>query len=48
MIQRILALHDFDPSNLRLEVSEDAVVDDLERTVEVQGPVIVQARLKVP
>ena len=34
-IQRILALHGFDPANLRLEVSEDAVVADLERTVEV-------------
>jgi EAL domain-containing protein (putative c-di-GMP-specific phosphodiesterase class I) len=34
-IQRILALHDFDPADLRLEVSEDAVVADLERTVEV-------------
>ena len=34
-IQRILALHGFDPADLRLEVSEDAVVADLERTVEV-------------
>ena len=34
-IERILALHGFDPANLRLEVSEDAVMADLERTVEV-------------
>jgi diguanylate cyclase (GGDEF)-like protein len=34
-VERILAVHDFDPANLRLEVSEDAVVADLERTVEV-------------
>lgn len=34
-IQRILALHGCDPAHLRLEVSEDAVVADLERTVEV-------------
>ena len=36
-IERILARHDFDPGNLRLEVSEDAVVADLERTIEVLG-----------
>ena len=34
-IERILAHHRFEPGNLRLEVSEDAVVADLERTVEV-------------
>jgi diguanylate cyclase (GGDEF)-like protein len=36
-IERILAHHDFDPARLRLEVSEDAVVADLERTIEVLG-----------
>jgi diguanylate cyclase len=34
-IERILARHDFAPGDLRLEVSEDAVVADLERTIEV-------------
>ena len=36
-IGRILDLHGFDPARLRLEVSEDAVVADLERTIEVLG-----------
>jgi diguanylate cyclase (GGDEF)-like protein len=36
-IERILDHHDFEPSRLRLEVSEDAVVADLERTIEVLG-----------
>jgi diguanylate cyclase (GGDEF)-like protein len=36
-IERILARHDFDPADLRLEVSEDAVVADIERTIEVLG-----------
>jgi diguanylate cyclase (GGDEF)-like protein len=34
-IRRILERHDYDPAALRLEVSEDAVVADLERTTEV-------------
>jgi predicted signal transduction protein with EAL and GGDEF domain len=34
-IERILSAHGFEPGNLRLEVSEDAVVADLERTKEV-------------
>jgi diguanylate cyclase len=36
-IEHILARHRFDPADLRLEVSEDAVVADLERTIEVLG-----------
>jgi len=36
-IEHILGRHDFDPADLRLEVSEDAVVADLERTIEVLG-----------
>jgi diguanylate cyclase (GGDEF)-like protein len=36
-IRRILGRHDFDPAALRLEVSEDAVVADLQRTLEVLG-----------
>jgi diguanylate cyclase len=36
-IERILNHHDFEPARLRLEVSEDAVVADLERTIEVLG-----------
>jgi diguanylate cyclase (GGDEF)-like protein len=34
-IERSLALHHFEPANLRLEVSEDVVMGDVERTVEV-------------
>jgi EAL domain-containing protein (putative c-di-GMP-specific phosphodiesterase class I) len=36
-IEHILDHHGFDPARLRLEVSEDAVVADLERTIEVLG-----------
>jgi diguanylate cyclase (GGDEF)-like protein len=36
-IERILARHELAPGDLRLEVSEDAVVADLERTIEVLG-----------
>ena len=34
-IERLLRLHRFEPEHLRLEVSEDVVMADLERTVEV-------------
>jgi diguanylate cyclase (GGDEF)-like protein len=34
-VERLLRLHDFDPGHLQLEVSEDVVMADLERTVDV-------------
>jgi diguanylate cyclase len=36
-IERILAVHDFAPANLQLEVSEDVVMVDVARTVDVLG-----------
>jgi diguanylate cyclase len=36
-IERILALHGFAPANLQLEVSEDVVMADVARTVDVLG-----------
>jgi diguanylate cyclase (GGDEF)-like protein len=34
-VQRLLARHDFDPRHLQLEVSEDVIMADVERTIDV-------------